>query len=262
MNTFQIIYLNNFIIILKMPSIEKTRKLYWSDTYLFKSTATLISIESDSTGFHFIFDTTIFYPQGGGQPSDIGKVTAKDKSEEFQITFVREENGIIKHYSSDLDSSVAYDRMEFILEVDEEKRIIHSKLHTAGHLLGNIIQILEPALKKKKGYHFPDGPCIECYGKDLVMPRDQLARKIEEMAGQSIQASAKVTVTETKEVVEEETKEKHLIDEKITRFVQIDGFDRVPCGGTHLKNLNELAAFKIRKIIVANGNLKFCYSAL
>ena len=49
-----------------------TRRLYFESTYLFESPATILEQAEDEKGSYVVLDQTIFYPQGGGQPSDRG----------------------------------------------------------------------------------------------------------------------------------------------------------------------------------------------
>lgn len=49
---------------------------------------------------------------------------------------------------------------------------------------------------------------------------------------------------------------------KKNRFVQIESFPGVPCGGTHLSNLNQLQSVSIRKFQTPKGNTKISYTFL
>jgi len=69
------------------------------------------------------------------------------------------------------------------------------------------------------------------------------------MIKQKIQEEAQLTV---KVIAENENNK--------SRMVQIAGLEAVPCGGTHLKNLNELKDINIRKINFSKGNTKISYS--
>lgn len=46
--------------------------LYLNDTYLFQSSGIIMGHGSDEKGKYVLLNETIFYPQGGGQPSDQG----------------------------------------------------------------------------------------------------------------------------------------------------------------------------------------------
>ena len=48
---------------------------YLENTYLFECTSVIKQIENDEKGTYVVLDSTIFYPQGGGQPTDYGTIT-------------------------------------------------------------------------------------------------------------------------------------------------------------------------------------------
>ena len=48
------------------------KKMYEMDTYLFESEAVVTALGEEEGKKFFQLDQSIFYPQGGGQPSDTG----------------------------------------------------------------------------------------------------------------------------------------------------------------------------------------------
>lgn len=69
------------------------QKLYYQDVYLQTFTAHVMGQEQDGQGNWYVtLDQTAFYPTGGGQPSDIGKL------EEVNVINVEEVNGEIRHF--------------------------------------------------------------------------------------------------------------------------------------------------------------------
>lgn len=228
-----------------------TKLLYLDDTYKFESTGKILKFDNDSKGKFLILDQTIFYPQGGGQPSDSGQIIIVDKKITFNIHFVGFNNGVVHHYFKEddilLDDLIENDAE---LKVDDLKRINHAKSHTSGHLLANIVELIAPELKGIKGYHFPEGPYVEFTGKLSSVTNEELTNKAIEIIKQKIQEEAKITV----KIMETEESEHK------SRLVQISGLEAVPCGGTHLSNLNELKEIFIRKINFSKGNTKISYS--
>ncbi len=63
-----------------------TELLYLKDTYLFKTVANFVEMRENEKGRAIILDKTIFYPQGGGQPTDSGYI--RSASAVFKVTFV------------------------------------------------------------------------------------------------------------------------------------------------------------------------------
>lgn len=51
-----------------------THLIYFEDTYKFIDQAIIKECNKDENGFFLILNQTIFYPQGGGQPSDQGRM--------------------------------------------------------------------------------------------------------------------------------------------------------------------------------------------
>lgn len=138
------------------------------------------------------------------------------------------------------------------LIIDSEKRINHAKAHTSGHLLSCVVEKLAPELKGFKGYHFLEGPYVEFHGKLTSSKNDELIENTVKLMQDAISNQLEITV---KEQVNEN-------DNKSVRTIQIDDFEPIPCGGTHLKNISELKQINIRKIQFSKGNTKISYSFL
>ncbi|MBI3458970.1 hypothetical protein HY061_01765 [Candidatus Azambacteria bacterium] len=139
-----------------------TKMLYLADTYLFQSSAHVEVIEHDEQGMAVILDQTIFYPQGGGQPTDTGTIVSE--LAEFQVIKVLyRPDGTIAHYGSLLNGELkAGDKV--ILSINENWCILNARNHTAGHMLAFATEKSYPQLVGIKGYHFPDGPYVEFEG--------------------------------------------------------------------------------------------------
>ena len=60
-----------------------TRTLYLEDSYLRECDSTVVSVKDKK---YVILNQTIFYPKGGGQPWDTGKILRG--KEEFKVVYV------------------------------------------------------------------------------------------------------------------------------------------------------------------------------
>ena len=49
-----------------------TEKLYYQDAYATKFTAKVLECTEDKKNWKVVLDRTLFYPEGGGQPADMG----------------------------------------------------------------------------------------------------------------------------------------------------------------------------------------------
>lgn len=225
------------------PISMKTRLLYWENTYLLESSAQIVGIEEGSEEKpYLVFDSTIFYPQGGGQPSDLGEVWFEEQC--LKVTFVQMVDGCVHHYV-DGPIDLFQPGQTVRLLVDEKQRIAHARMHTAGHLLAIAASSVCPEWKPLKGYHFPDGCYVEFEGvlneeKEAIIERldSSLAAGIAQ--GWPIQAQ--------------------VINEEGTRTVQIGEHPPVLYGGTHVASCSELGIVSVRKVKAKRGRVRVGYS--
>jgi Ser-tRNA(Ala) deacylase AlaX len=227
----------------------ETKLVYLNDAYLFNSSATITEVvQTPDNKTDIQLDETIFYPQGGGQPTDKGKIKASDV--EFEVDDVRFENGIVHHYGHMTKGSLKVgDKVD--LSVDADRRNINMRNHTAGHLVASVIAELKPDLKANKGYHFPDGPYVQFEGIVAPEERQDLITKTQERANQMINKHREVIIKFVP--YDELVKVCRFVPENIpkdkpSRIATIKDSISVPDGGTQVKNLSEIGSITITKI--------------
>jgi Ser-tRNA(Ala) deacylase AlaX len=236
-----------------------TELIYLEDTYKFTHTAQIEYLSSDERGQYCVLDRTIFYPQGGGQPSDTGFFEVKEIR--LPISFVAFLEGEVRHYGDFTGASLERGD-EVLLFVDEERRITNAKAHTSGHLLADVIESLGKGVIAFKGYHFPDGSYVEFQGnipaeesESLIAEANNRLSKILSSGG-NIQSSL-VMLEELKTLCSNVPA--NLPPDKPMRVVKMGDFQPTPCGGTHLKSLDELNEVVVTKVKRQKGNTKISY---
>lgn len=125
------------------PKIE-TNLLYYSDMYQTNAKATIIDIKTQDNLTYIVLDQTIFFPEGGGQPSDIGTINTTNV-----IKLLYRDGQVlhgIKANSFSIGDSVS-------LLINWQHRYKYMRVHSAGHLLHEVLMELNPSLVPLKGYH-------------------------------------------------------------------------------------------------------------
>jgi Ser-tRNA(Ala) deacylase AlaX len=239
---------------------EETLLLYLLNTYQFEGESKVVGYGCDAKGSYVILNETIFYPQGGGQPSDIGTIETIDGLV-LNVYFVSFLNGKVYHYIKENTNALECGKTCF-MKIDSERRLKNAKSHTSGHLLASIVEKIAPELVAFKGYHFPEGPYVEFKGKLTSLSNTDLIQKVTEISREKIALNVQVMAKEVDHEVLQNLKatEFQLQKGKKARVVEIDGFEAVPCGGTHLKELSELKEVSIRKIQAPKDGTRISYA--
>ena len=76
--------------------MQATRRLFDEDAYRTSFTATVLACEPVRKGFAVILDQTCFFPEEGGQTSDIGSLFAGDQRIAVRDAQVDKQN-VIRH---------------------------------------------------------------------------------------------------------------------------------------------------------------------
>lgn len=241
--------------------MEHTKLVYLEEMSLLTLEARVLSVEDEEGRLVVILDQTVFYPQGGGQPFDQGFIRSASAS--FRVEEVRFMDGIVKHIGSLLQGELKVeDTVQ--CEVDGERRSLHSRLHSAGHVIDlALLQIPSVHWTPGKGYHFPQGSYIEYAGSveeagDVESFRKQLEEKANVLISRGDAVTVKFMPKEEMYTVCHSVPD-YLPANKPLRVVMY-GAVGIPCGGTHVGNLSEIGLISIRKIKKEKDAIRVSYS--
>ncbi|KAI5208712.1 ThrRS/AlaRS common domain-containing protein [Aureobasidium subglaciale] len=216
-----------------------------------------------------ITEQTIFHPQGGGQPSDVGVM--KTSNSVFNVSAVRMDvvsNGQVLHFGRFESGHNVFAEGETVTQdIDVEKRLLYSRLHTAGHVLGAATRkLLEKEIEgfdELKASHFPDAASCEFQGSIEGKWKDAIQKKVDEY----IDGDLPVEI----EWWSEDDFKKNGLERLITdnpnvaagekfRVVKIVGADTYPCGGTHVDSTLACGKTTVRKISRSKGTSRVSYA--
>jgi Ser-tRNA(Ala) deacylase AlaX len=236
-----------------------TKLLYLQHMGQYECDAQAVSVLIEGEKTAVILDQTAFYPQGGGQPYDTGVISNVDKK--FLVEEVRFVDGIVKHLGK-------FEDMAFVpgeavtCRVDIERRQLHTRLHSAGHVVDMGIKQLGIAWKPGKGYHFPNGPYVEYSGSlggaDIEKLKTDLGSACNEIIARNTETRVLFMPKEEMGSVCAYVPD-YIPANKPGRVVMYGDFG-IPCGGTHVDNLKEIGKITIRKIKQDGENIRVSYS--
>lgn len=109
-----------------------TRPLYYDNQYETEFEATI----TDTDNEWIALDKTLFYPVGGGQPSDTGMLIASDDTA-LDVTEVVKRDGVIWHRLAE-NHGLEKGR-EVTGRIDWTRRNWFMRLHTASHILSRLL---------------------------------------------------------------------------------------------------------------------------
>jgi alanyl-tRNA synthetase len=182
-----------------------------------------------------ILDTTIFYPEGGGQSADRGTING------IPLADVREKDGEILHLTAEGGERLVPGPAELVLDV--RRRRDFTVQHTGQHLLsGTILRLTgKPTVSMRLGEEFNtiDVDAPELAAETLAAIEEAVMDAIEEDAPVIIHRCPPedVTAFPLRKVPPQ--------GEEVIRVVEIRGHDFSPCCGTHCLSSGQIGILRI-----------------
>lgn len=230
--------------------IYETELAYLKDAYRMELDTEITAIGQDEEGNTVLYlDSTIFYPEGGGQPSDTGEIIAENGR--ARVVHARYRQGVVAHRVEIEGTMEEGDAVECLLDWGERHR--NMRAHTAGHVLHDALMALPHPenLFPLKGNH--KKLYVDYSGDPL--PAD-LAADLERRCNEIIAADLE---THIRTVDLEELRRicdfvpPNLPADKPLRVLWIEGYAPMPCGGTHVRRTGEIGPMQILGINIKRG---------
>ena len=218
-----------------MLRVTSSAQHYYLDPYARELEVIVTRCVERDTGSWVELDRTIFFPTGGGQPHDRGRLG------ERAVLDVQKRGGQIEHL---LDAPIEVGT-PLCATLDWTRRFDHMQQHTGQHLLSAIAQ--DGFGWPTMAFHLGEQSCTV----DLDVPAmgDAERLELEARVNRAIREARPLRARELSRVEfdELEVRTRGLPDEVTDsiRLIEIEGIDLNTCGGTHLRNTSELNALKL-----------------
>ncbi len=193
---------------------------------------------------YIITDITPFYPEGGGQVPDKGKIIGKEG--EAEVIDVQKIGDLIYHKIKIIKGGFKIGE-EVELKVDVLKRANTARHHTATHLLHSALRkILGPHVRQS-GSLVEEGRLRFDFSHFQPVTAEEI-EEIEKVVNEWILANHPVEIKLVKREEAEKLGALAFFEEKygdIVRVIKINEISCELCGGTHIKATGEIGLFKI-----------------
>ncbi len=224
--------------------LYSTDLVYYRDAYQTTLKTEIIRVDKEGEGKLLIYlDSTIFYPYGGGQPADQGYIVTETGKGE--VRNVQMQEGVVRHEAVPVEGEIS-EGQEATLEIDWQRRHWNMRVHTAGHIIHDVLVSLVSGLTPIRGDH-GSKPYLE-YSPEID---PSIKEKLETEVNKVIQENRNVVTRETN-LEELRAIAKYIPPNlprgKPLRIIQIEGFYAMPDGGTQVKQLGEIGRIEIASI--------------
>ena len=230
-----------------------SNSLYYVQPRLESISSRLLSVSGDPDHPDLVFEETVFYPEGGGQPCDLGTI------EEIPVLSVSEVgNEVVHRLSAPLPPGTVPGSM-LKLCLDGKRRRDHTEQHSGQHLLSATLLRLLGA--PTRSFHLgPERSTIDiaCDGLD---EEDQKA--VESAVNDAIAEDFRIIIhlCPPEDIASFDLRRVPPAGESVYRVVEIDGLDYTPCCGTHVQSTAELRLLLILGVEKYKGLLRVHFVA-
>ena len=208
-----------------------TEKCYYEAPYRKEFDAEVLRCEKGKKGWDVVLDKTVFYPEGGGQPCDLGTLGG------VQVLDVHEHGGEIVHTcAAPLEPGAAVHGA-----IDWARRFDLMQQHSGEHLVSGLVHAAYGY--DNVGFHMgQDSITIDFNG---YIDEDGL-RQIERKANEAVYANLETEVfypdRETLSTLPYRSKKE--LEGQI-RLVRFPGVDLCACCGTHVARTGEIGLIRL-----------------
>ncbi len=235
---------------------EPTEKLYWADPFATSFDATVARLAEHGGKASVVLEKTLFYPEAGGQLGDTGTLVVGGRSLAIVDTQI-DEAGVIHHV---LPEAIVADTLDGPAHgtLDRERRRDQMAQHTAQHALSRALLDVAraPTVSARLGQTSStidlDVSAVAdadlARAEDLVnaiamedVPVRALFPTADELRAMDLRRTPKVTTN--------------------VRVIEIDGFDRTPCGGTHCVRSGQVGSVRFVGVERYKGKIRLTFQA-
>ena len=213
-----------------------TELLFRDDPYLKSCEATVVAVQENRVEL----DRTIFYPLGGGQAGDIGKLGS------WRVVDTRKGASAdsVWHILESNDAPNVGEKMEIAINWERRHRLM--RYHTALHLLGAVVKAAVTG-----GRIGEDKAHLDFDIEMEKLVKEQIEARLNELVSSNFETMARWITDAELDARPELVRTMSVAPprgEGRVRLLEIPGVDLQACGGTHVKNTGEIGRLAVARI--------------
>ncbi|KJJ99300.1 MAG: alanyl-tRNA editing protein [Ralstonia sp.] len=221
-----------------------TLKRFDEDAYRTTCDATVVAVHAEGIEL----DATVFYARSGGQAGDTGTLTLADgQTIAIADTVYSPDRQTVLHVPADnAGLTLLVPGTPVTAAIDWERRHRLMRLHTCLHLLGSLIPVPVTGCGIS-----PDAGRIDFDLPESTLDRDTLTTQLNELIGRN--TPVRIDLITPEELAAQPELVRTIgaappAGASAIRIIHIDGIDRQPCGGTHVRATGEIGRVVVTKI--------------
>lgn len=214
------------------------------EEYSTKAKVLEASYNQDKKELAFILDKTPAYAESGGQVSDKGEVSFKDKS--FALKNVQKVGDFFVHVI-ETDENILSKNDEILVSVNTSTRVNTARHHSVTHLLHQALKDVLGSHVKQAGSLVNESFSRFDFSHPTALTLEEIA-KIEVLVNQKILENLPVVT----DVMDIDSAKKSgavaMFGEKYgasVRVLSMGDYSKEFCGGTHVKRTGDIGSFRI-----------------
>jgi len=227
----------------RIKHLPKTKRRFYDEPTRMEFEAVALDVFDN----HIVLDNTFFYAEGGGQPADIGTITAGYTN--YRVVDVQVYNGVIVHTVEDPEGDLEIRKGDIVTgKVDEKRRMSLARHHTATHIVNDAARkVLGKHIWQAGAQKFEDHSRLDLSHYKHISPEE--LRQIEILANRTVMENKRV-FTEWMPRTEAEQEygfglyQGGVPPGDMIRIVKV-GDDVEACAGTHCTNTGIIGPIKI-----------------
>jgi alanyl-tRNA synthetase len=212
--------------------MQTTKLTYLDEPNQLTTTATVLGINEDQHGHWLELDKSVFHVKGGGQKADSGTIDSMVVQEVVNI------DSSVRHYVDVVTIAIG-DNVDLV--VDCAMRDLHTRWHSAGHLIASVAESILTGFKADRSHQYPGEGWV---GGDYI-------GSTETVDVSAINAALKTAISGELPVAATVSS---------VRTVQMGSYGAIACGGTHVTNTASLTGTYVTKVKAKKGRLKLSYT--